>query len=156
TAYARVVRRNLGLILLGIVLYHLDGKFDAWAELQSLGFLDFMKTAFQRNVFQTLVHIGVTALWILPVIASSAAVRIGFMILSGLLHLGLSYWFYYDWVMHRPGIDGGPLGFLTWTIPMIAGSLAYDIVTQGSLARALAKLTAWGLGLMLIGYAISC
>src|SRR5438132_10390907 len=74
TAYARIVRRNLGLILLGMVLYHLDGKFDAWAELQSLGFLDFMKTAFQRNVFQTLVHIGVTALWILPVIAGSAAV----------------------------------------------------------------------------------
>src|SRR5438128_10619417 len=75
TAYARVVRRNLGLILLGVVLYHLDGRFDTWAELQSLGIIGFMQTAFQRNVFQTLVHIGVTALWILPVIASGATVR---------------------------------------------------------------------------------
>src|ERR1700730_8695182 len=30
TAYAKVVRRNLGLILFGIVLYHLDGNFDQW------------------------------------------------------------------------------------------------------------------------------
>jgi len=155
-AYARVVRRNLGLILLGMVWYHLDGKFETWAELQSIGITGFMKTAFQRNVFQTLVHIGVTALWILPVVAAGPTARIAFMTFSALLHLGLSHWFYYEWVMHRPGIDGGPLGFLTWTIPMIAGSLAYDMVLQGRQARPVAKLLAWGLALMLLGYVISC
>ena len=25
-------------------------------------------------------------------------------------------------------IDGGPLGFLTWSIPLLVGSLAYDVV----------------------------
>src|SRR5207237_1465132 len=89
-AYAKVVRRNLGLILLGMVLYHLDGKFDTWNELQSLGFIGFMKTSFQRNVFQTLVHIGVTSLWILPVIAAGTTVRIAYMTFSALVHLGLS------------------------------------------------------------------
>ena len=28
-------------------------------------------------------------------------------------------------------IDGGPLGFLTWTIPLLVGSLAYDVVAPG-------------------------
>src|SRR5262245_49719704 len=32
-AYTHAVRRNLGLILLGIVLYHLDGSAATWAAL---------------------------------------------------------------------------------------------------------------------------
>jgi predicted acyltransferase len=156
TAYARVIRRNLGLILLGMVIYHLDGKFDAWNKLQALGLLGFLKNAFQREVFQTLVHIGVTALWILPVIAARPAIRVAFAGLSALLHIGLSHWFYYGWVMERPGIDGGPLGFLTWTLPMLAGSLAYDLVMQQESRRAIAKLLGWGFLAMLAGYAIAC
>src|SRR5437879_5333985 len=37
SAAFRAVRRNLGLILLGVVVYHLDGRFDSWAALQELG-----------------------------------------------------------------------------------------------------------------------
>src|SRR5438132_12769365 len=37
SAYARAVRRSLGLILLGVVIYHLDGSVKTWAELQTLG-----------------------------------------------------------------------------------------------------------------------
>src|SRR3954449_9556365 len=33
-AAAAVLRRNLGLILLGLVIYHLDGRALTWAELQ--------------------------------------------------------------------------------------------------------------------------
>ena len=32
-------------------------------------------------------------------------------------------------------IDGGPLGFLTWTIPLLVGSLAYDVVARGGARR---------------------
>src|SRR5947209_2854392 len=67
-AYWHVVQRNLGLILLGLVLYHLDGGVKSWAELQALGLSGFLRTAFQREPFQTLVHIGIAALWVLPVI----------------------------------------------------------------------------------------
>ena len=42
----------------------------------------------------------------------------------------LSHYGYYAWVMERPGIDGGPLGFLTWTIPLLVGSLAYDAMVH--------------------------
>src|SRR5437868_15100526 len=51
TAYARVIRRNLGLILLGMVIYHLDGKFDTWSKLQALGLPGFLNSAFHRDVF---------------------------------------------------------------------------------------------------------
>ena len=51
-----------------------------------------------------------------------------FLLASAGLHLWLSSWFYLHWAWNRPVIDGGPLGFLTWTIPLLVGSLAYDAV----------------------------
>jgi hypothetical protein len=115
-------------------------------------------------LFQTLVHIGVTAFWIMPVIAAPALLRVGFACFSAGLHLALSHLFFYDWVMTRPGIDGGVLGFLTWTLPMLAGSFAYDIVAPVLSSPASAKgwggaacrLFGWGLVLMVLGYGLAC
>lgn len=155
-AYARVFRRNLGLILLGIVLYHLDGRVSSWQELQALGVGGFLSTAFQREPFQTLVHIGITSLWVLPVIAAGTRARLAFGIASAGLHLALSHAYYFDWVWNRPGIDGGYLGFMTWTIPVLAGSFAYDWLAQRGPAGALRPLVGWGVALMFIGYLLSC
>jgi predicted acyltransferase len=170
-AWAKAVKRSLGLILLGAVIYHLDGGVRTWSELQALGVRGFLTTAFQRDFFQTLVHIGVTAIWILPVLAAGRGARLAFAAGSAALHVLLSALFYHEWVMHRPGIDGGPLGFLTWTIPMLAGTIAHDLMTAGSpappgaaggapagavpvdRARALAVR---GAVLMLLGYLLSC
>jgi predicted acyltransferase len=164
--YLRAVRRNLGLILLGFVIYHLDSRVGSWSEvtqwargLRDRPFSDWVTNLgqpFQRSLFQTLVHIGVTALWVMPVIAARPAVRVAFACFSGGLHLVLSYCFYYDWVMNRPGIDGGPLGFLTWTVPMLVGSLAYDVVAPGRSAPAAFAILGWGIVLMLVGYGLSC
>ncbi|MBI3462047.1 MAG: hypothetical protein HY000_03170 [Planctomycetes bacterium] len=154
--YFRVLKRSLGLILLGAVIYHLDGGVKAWSELRELGLRGFFVQAFQRNLFQTLVHIGVTSLWVMPVIASGPAVRIGFLCGSGVLHLLLSHWFYYDWVMRRPGIDGGPLGFLTWTVPLLVGSLAQDAMAAHKDRPPVARLFVAGAILMAIGYALAC
>ncbi|WP_020466030.1 hypothetical protein [Singulisphaera acidiphila] len=154
-AVAAVLRRSLGLILLGFVIYHVDGETRSWGQTQALGLRGFVATAFQRNLFQTLVHIGLTSIWVLPVIASGAAARVGFLVLSSVLHLVLSSWFYFDWVWNRPGIDGGPLGFLTWTIPLLIGSLAYDALAKGREGK-VAQFVGWGALIMAIGYAISC
>ncbi len=156
SAYLTVVRRSLGLILIGAVIYHLDGGGKTWAEIVALGPSGFLQNAFQRSVFQALVHIGITSLWVMPVMASRPSVRLGFAAGSGLLHVALSHWFYYDWVMTRPGIDGGPLGFLTWTVPLLAGSLAYDVVAASRDWQPVAKLAAWGCLLMALGYALAC
>lgn len=155
-AYMKFVRRCLGLILIGAVIYHLDGGAKTWADLQALGVWGFLKQSFQRNFFQTLVHIGVTSLWVMPVMASRSAVLAAFAVGSAVLHVVLSYWFYYDFAMQRPVIDGGPLGFLTWTLPLIAGALAYDAMAASRDRPPVTKLLAWGLGVMVLGYGLAC
>src|SRR5438477_4945836 len=42
-AYLQVVRRNLGLILLGIVIYHLEGGVGRWSDLQNMTLWDFLR-----------------------------------------------------------------------------------------------------------------
>ena len=112
-----VLKRNAGLILLGFVLYHLDGRVKNWAELEKLGVQGFFAQAFRRELFQTLVHIAIASIWVLPVIASGVVPRVVFLVASGALHLWLSSRFYFEWAWTTPVIDGGQLGFLTWTIP---------------------------------------
>src|SRR5436305_6166147 len=44
-ATVAAVRRNLALIVLGFVVYHLDGGAKTWAGLSALGPVGFLKTA---------------------------------------------------------------------------------------------------------------
>jgi predicted acyltransferase len=155
-AIAAAVRRSFGLMLLGFVLYHLDVHIENWADWRRLGISGFLTSAFQRDLFQTLIHIGLAALWIMPVIGAGVRPRLAYLTASVLLHIVLSRLFYFDWVMQRPGIDGGPLGFLTWSVPMLAGSLAYDELLASSPAKASRRLLLFGLVTMLFGYLISC
>lgn len=166
-AYGASVRRNLGLLLLGLVIHHLDGRFDSWAKLVEVGWNGVLRSALQRNYFQTLTHIAITALWMLPVIAARPWVRAAHAIVSALLFHLLSEWGgYYDWVLKRPGIDGGPLGFLTWTMPMCVGTLAFDVLAGPSKSvtattplerrRSVLKIGGAALALMCAGYALSC
>jgi len=156
-AYLHVVQRNLGLLLLGFVIHHISGEAKTWAALEALTLEEFISRVVRRDLFQTLVHIAVTSLWVMPVIAAAPVWRIAFACFSGLLHLALSAWFYYSWVHIAPGIDGGPLGFLTWTIPLLAGSLAYDVVSSGRTPGGKIKtMLGWGAILMVAGYLLSC
>jgi hypothetical protein len=154
---ARFLWRNLKLILFGAALYLGAAAVDAWNKASPPDVVTFLARAWREELFQTLVHIGVTALWILPVIGLGSGARLYFAAGSAALHLGLSHWFYYDWVRADHGIDGGPLGFLTWTIPMIAGTLAHDILAAQKEARtAVPRLLSWGCLVMALGYALSC
>jgi predicted acyltransferase len=151
----RAVKRNLGLILLGVVLYKLGGQYRTWDELTRSDTGSFLERTFKRTPFEALVHIGVTALWALPVILAPGWVRVLFAVASGGLHVYLSSAGYYVWNMTPPvGIDGGPLGFLTWTVPLIAGTLAYDLVARSGVGTA--GLLGWAVALMTVGYGLSC
>ncbi len=158
TASRAVLTRCAGLILLGFVIYHIDGKVSTWNELQQLSWGDLVSRAFRRELFQTLVHIAVTSLWVLPVIAAGTIPRLMFLLASAGLHLWLSSVFYHNWAWAPPRvIDGGPLGFLTWTIPLLVGSMAYDAMAgTDSLRLPIGKLVLWSGLLMLAGYAIAC
>jgi predicted acyltransferase len=153
--YLKFLKRNLGLILLGIVVY-MEGGARPWAEFVQEGFTGAFGKQFLRLAFQTLVHIGVTALWIMPVIGAGPVARILYGMASAAIHLSLSYSFYFVWVTTSPkGIDGGYLGFLTWSIPMLAGSLACDVLVNKP-HRAGTRFLAWGAVLMALGYGLSC
>lgn len=169
SAISHVLRRATGLILLGAVVYHLDGRYDSWSEMEKLGLWGVLGSSWKRSLFQTLTHIGVTSLWVLPVIGGPAWLRIAFAGFSGLLHFGLSYgwsgWSNYEWVHAEPrGIDGGPLGFLTWTIPLLTGSLAWDAMAKfsesstavRSFTPTATRFFLWGAVLMAAAYLLSC
>ncbi|AMV37214.1 heparan-alpha-glucosaminide N-acetyltransferase domain-containing protein [Planctomyces sp. SH-PL62] len=159
-ASTAVIRRALGLILVGFVLYHLDGGVKTWEELRSLGFSGFLATAFRRELCQTLVQIALTSVWILPVVAASARGRALYLVGGAILHLVLSSWFYLDFAMKTPVIDGGWLGILSWAIPMLAGTFAYDAIAARDAvgrprASAVPALLGWGAVMMLAGYGLS-
>ena len=145
-AYRKAAFRSLMLVLVGLIVYHLDGEYRQWERLAALGWSGFFKTAFWRSPFQALVHIGITTFWVLPVIARTARTRIMWMVGSAALHLALSHAFWYDLLRDKRVIDGGPLGFLTWTIPTLVGSLAYDFVRGREARESVRLLIRWGVG----------
>lgn len=155
-ALRRAALRCLGLIVLGFVVYRLDGNFRTWAAMVAAGPVEILANAFWRSPFQTLAHIGVTGLWVLPVMLAPARARIAYAVVSGLVHLGLSHLFWYELLHAKRVIDGGLLGFLTWSIPTLAGSLAYDVIAQRGAAGAMKPLLRLGGALMLAGYGIAC
>jgi predicted acyltransferase len=156
-AYRRVARRVVGLALVAIALYTFTTGAATSRWWVERGFWDGLRELCKRNCFQTLMQIAVTSLWILPVLRAGAAVRIAYMLLSAGAHVALSAWFNFVWVNSPPqGIDGGPLGFLTWCIPALVGTLACDAVVGVAGGPRIGKLLAWSLVLMVLGYVFSC
>nr|MBR9812140.1 acyltransferase family protein [bacterium] len=154
-AYKRGLKRGFSLIVFGIIFYELDGNYRSWSELQELGIHGFFSESFKRSAFQALTHIGVTTLWVLPVITLRFRARLFFLLGSTILHVVVSHLFWYETLQTWRVIDGGLLGFVSWTIPTLAGSFAYDWVKR-SPSGSLKPLVTWGAVLMIIGYAISC
>ena len=110
---------------------------------------------FKGDYSQTLMHIAATSLWILPVIASNWKVRLGYTFWSGFLHILISWWFNFVWVHSDPnGTDGGPLGFLSWSVPALAGTLACDAVRESG-TRAVWRISAYGILVMAFGWLLS-
>lgn len=152
-AYVRLLRRGLGLFVFGLIFHQLGGGWRTWTELTEAGWNGFFSLDVWGPAFQTLVHIAVTSLWLLLVIGRSARVRIVFALLSAGLHLWISHAFWFDLVLVKRVIDGGPPGFLTWTLPAVAGTLACDALFAG---WRMSRLAVWGCVCMAAGYALSC
>lgn len=168
-AYLHFARRILGLILIGLVLEFSENKSESWQALAGKTLWQALAPLLKSGVWNTLTIIAVTSLWVLPVMARGAGVRLAYLLLSVILHLVLCYFFYFDFMVARPnwlshywgaesvrGLDGGPFGFLAWAVPQLAGSFAYDLVATGRRGRACAALLFAGILLSAAGYALSC
>lgn len=153
--WGRAVRRILGLALVAILWYSFTDLSDIIKQFQTKPAADVLHALFKGLYFQTLMHIAATSLWILPVIATSWKTRLGYTVLSAVIHFLISWWFNFAWVQTSPGgIDGGPLGFFSWAIPTLSGTIACDAVRAWG-PRSAPKLTLAGIAVMLFGWALS-
>jgi predicted acyltransferase len=167
--YWHFLRRNLGLILLSIVLAGLGDPYHHWNELKTTGLWGALAAPLKCYFWETLAIIGVTSIWVMPVMATSVRVRLMFLAFCAATHVVISHFFYFHFLWARPnaldswwgatdtrGLDGGPFGFLAWAIPQLVGSLAYDLVADRRWWRAFVRVAALATLLMLLGYGLSC
>ncbi|MFO1023306.1 MAG: heparan-alpha-glucosaminide N-acetyltransferase domain-containing protein [Planctomycetales bacterium] len=175
-AYWHMVKRFIGLMLLAVVVYDAP-RIESWKQLYNASLPWWQNVWFvihdpvKRHWMETLAHIAITSLWILPVIRTPIFVRLTWMIGSAAAHVYISHKFpevknifhslaeqgNYIWVNTSPnGIDGGPFGFLTWTVPAIMGTIACDAIVNPSGIPKLGRLAIWSIVLMVLGYGMSC
>ena len=155
--YARMVRRIVGLFLVAFAIYVEGQVADNWHDLAALGAWKTVSPFLKRHWLDTLGQIALTSLWILPVIRASVRVRILFAVGSAALSVWLSHWFSYHWANTDPvGLDGGPLGFLSWAVPTILGTITCDAIVDAPGRPPLLRLTLVAFLVMAIGYLFSC
>src|SRR6516225_3269715 len=167
-AYRRTVRRCLLLILLGDLPALLGGwHVSHWGSEQGTDLQAQIATYAKFDGWTILAIIGVTSLWVLPVIGKSARVRICFLLGGLAVHVLATQTFYMAFMNGRPnpvdsflgttgvhGHEGGPLGFLVWAVPQLAGSFVYDLVARQSPTRASRWLLSSGIALAVLGYGL--
>ncbi len=140
--YARMVRRIVGLFLVAFAIYVEGQVADNWHDLAALGPWNDVSPYLKRHWLDTLGQIALTSLWILPVIRAGVKVRILFAVVSAGLSVWLSHWFSYHWANTDPvGLDGGPLGFLSWAVPTILGTITCDAIVDAPARPPLLRLT---------------
>ena len=169
--YGHVLVRSLALVLVSLVMYiHGDvDEFKKWAQMTPEGIWKFVGTLLKANLWEVLAIIGVTQVLLIPVIGASFRIRAFALASCAVVHLAISYWFNFFFVYGKPnwldkilGLtgegawDGGFFGPIGWAIPMLFGTLAYDVVTSRAPRSAAGRLMGWGLILLAAGYALNC
>ena len=163
--------RSLALVLISLVMYageDLDVK--NWAQLTSEGGAwKLVAGLLKANLWEVLAIIGVVQILLLPVIAASTRVRTIAWIACAVVHLVISHWFNFFFVYGKPnwmddlwGLkgqsawDGGFFGVIGWAIPMLLGTIVYDIMASHTPWKATARILLYGALLMGVGYALNC
>jgi predicted acyltransferase len=154
-AYRHAIGRGLGLLALGVVFHGLGSVGSSWEEARASGLVPALIRAFQKEPFQALTHIACASLWCLPVIGARAVWLGVFGMISSGLYLYACARGYYDFAWNLPVIDGGPLGFLTWTIPVLLGALCHEMVARLGSLKAMGPILAAAVLAMAGGYLLS-
>jgi len=170
-AYRHFVVRSLALILISLVMYAgEDLNVKNWAQLSTGGGTwKLIAGLLKANLWEVLAIIGVAQILLLPLIATTTRVRTIAAIAFALVHLAISQWFNFFFVYGKPnwmddlwGLkgqsawDGGIFGVIGWAIPMMLGTIVYDIMASQAPARATSRILLYGIMLMGMGYAFNC
>lgn len=170
-AYTRAARRCLSLVLVSLVLFGAEDldAFKGWADMTWPNIHDFFAKMLKAQLWEVLAIIGCAQLLILPVVARKARVRFATLVGFLILHAVLTHYFNYWFVRGRPSAldglwgvsgtsawDGGFFGLLMWAVPMLAGTLVYDLVSSKSAGASAGLLIPVGVLVMLLGYGASC
>jgi len=169
-AYLHFVVRSLALVLISLVMYAAeDLDVKNWAQLTPEGVWKLIGGLLKANLWEVLAIIGVVQILILPVIAASTRARTITSIVLAAVHLVISQSFNFFFVYGKPnwmddllGLtgqsawDGGFFGVLGWAIPMLLGTIVYDIMVGHSPWSATRRILVYGTLLMGMGYALNC
>jgi len=167
--WLRTTVRCLSLVLVSLMVFGFDDEFKSWNEMTAAGVREFVAKLLKANLWEVLAIIGMTQILLLPVITKSFRARL--LTTAGLvvLNVVIAYLFNWDFVHGQPNWlsdywgaskhrawDGGATGLLAWAVPMLVGSLAYDVMVERSPLRATGSFLVWGIVLMAAAYAFSC
>jgi predicted acyltransferase len=169
-AYRHAILRSLALILLSLTLSGVSPVAPSWDQLTGNALWEFLARLLKADLWNVLAIIGAVQLLCLPVAAASAGARLLTIAVFLAIHAALSYSFNYEFVYGRPNWmdaywgaagtrawDGGFFGVLMWSIPLLGGTLAYDILSGiGSGGPHVRRLVGVGAALMACGYGLSC
>ena len=168
--YSKFLIRSLGLILVSLVMYaEEDFSVKHWGDLLGSGAWNLIAGILKANLWETLAIIGVTQIFLMPVIARSTRVLPATIIACMVVHLLITQSFNFYFVYGQPNWmdtlwgmtgktawDGGFFGIMAWAVPMLFGAIAYDVLTTRTSWESAWRLFGLGVVLMLIGYAANC
>jgi predicted acyltransferase len=169
-AYGHFVFRSLALVLISLVMYAAeDLDVKNWAQLTPEAIWKLVGGLLKANLWEVLAIIGVVQILLLPVIAASTRVRTIAGIGCALVHLAISQSFNFFFVYGKPnwmddlvGLtgqsawDGGFFGVIGWAIPMLLGTIVYDIMASHTAWSAAGRILTYGALMMVFGYALNC
>jgi predicted acyltransferase len=170
-AYGHFIFRSLALVLISLVMYAgEDLEVKNWTQLTALGGAwKLIAGLLKANLWEVLAIIGVVQILLLPVIAASTRIRTITWIAFAVVHLLISHSFNFFFVYGKPnwmddlwGLkgqsawDGGFFGVIGWAIPMLLGTIVYDIMASHTFWKATGRILLYGALLMGVGYALNC
>lgn len=169
------IRRSLALVMVSVAIFtfnaDLGGSWSKSVEVVGLSgaLSEFVFEFLKAGMWEVLSIIGVTQIILLPVINRDFKVRLIATIVFPLLHLLFSWSFNYDFANGLPNWfnnffgahnktvwDGGLFGPLSWALPMLVGTLTYDIISARSSTKAFGPLMVISIAIMLGGYVTNC
>ncbi len=164
------ILRSLALILLSLTLAGVAPAASGWDQLTGDAVREFLARLLKADLWNVLAIIGAVQLFCLPVASASAGARLLTVAVFLAVHAALSYAFNYEFVYGRPNWldgywgaadtrawDGGFFGLLMWSVPLLGGTLAYDIVSgTGPGGPHVRRLVGVGAAFMACGYGLSC